>query len=100
MNSALADFRLTDYAQIQKWWEIVMSSYLMVSLHANALNPSQDSDSNHGVSPVTSKISLHPGWNEQTGWKNLLNNLRLVLQPWVMFNLLQPLLKVFPILQL
>jgi len=34
------------------------------------------------------------------GWKHLLNNLRLVIQPWVMFNLLQPWLKVFPIPQL
>ena len=95
-----ADFRITDYAQIKKWWEIVMSAYLMVSLHANALNPSQGSHRNHGVSPVTSKFSLHPRWNEHMGWKHLLNNLRLVIQPWVMFNLLQPWLKVFPIPQL
>lgn len=48
-----------------------MSVYLMVSLHANALNPSQDSHRNHGVSPVTSKFSVHPGWNEHMGWKHL-----------------------------
>ena len=77
-----------------------MSAYLMVSLHANALNPSQGSHRNHGVSPVTSKFSLHPGWNEHMGWKHLLNNLRLVIQPWVMFNLLQPWILVFPISQL
>lgn len=29
-----ADFRVTDYAQIEKWWEIVCSVYLLVSLHA------------------------------------------------------------------
>jgi SRSO17 transposase len=28
-----ADFRLTHYSDIQKWWEIVCSTYLMVSLH-------------------------------------------------------------------
>jgi SRSO17 transposase len=27
-----ADFRVTDYKQIEKWWELVMSAYLMVSL--------------------------------------------------------------------
>ena len=26
-----ADFRVTDYCQIQKWWEIVMSAYLLVN---------------------------------------------------------------------
>lgn len=62
-----ADFRITGYAQIQKWWEIVISAYLMVSLYANALNPAQDSHTNHRVSPVTSKFSLHPGWNEHMG---------------------------------
>jgi SRSO17 transposase len=34
-----ADFRVTDYAQIQKWWEVVMSAYLLVSLHSASLNP-------------------------------------------------------------
>ena len=29
-----ADFRLTDYCQIQNWWEVVCSAYLMVSLHS------------------------------------------------------------------
>lgn len=26
-----ADFRVTDYCQIQKWWEIVMSAYLLIN---------------------------------------------------------------------
>ena len=29
-----ADFRLTEYKDIEKWWEIVSSAYLMVSLQA------------------------------------------------------------------
>jgi SRSO17 transposase len=95
-----ADFRVTDYAQIQKWWEIVMSAYLMVSLHASAFNPSQASQGDNRASSVTTKFSLHSGWNQHSGWKHLLNNLRLVIQPWVMFNLLQPWLLVFPIPQL
>lgn len=90
---------VTDYAQIQKWWEIVMSAYLMVSLHTSAFNPSQASQGNNRASSVTAKFSYHRGWNEQMGWKHLLNNLRLVIQPWVLFNLLQPWLKVFPIPQ-
>jgi SRSO17 transposase len=27
-----ADFRLTDYTSIERWWEIIFSAYLLVSL--------------------------------------------------------------------
>jgi len=87
-----ADFRMTDYAQIEKWWELVMSAYLMVSLHSDSLN--------HSLLPVSNKFQSHQSWDENKGWKNLLNNLRLILQPFVCFNLLTPWLKVFPIPQL
>jgi len=30
-----ADFRLTQYQNIEKWWEIVCSAYLLVSLFAD-----------------------------------------------------------------
>lgn len=30
-----ADYRLTDYASIERWWEIVMSTYLLVSIQAH-----------------------------------------------------------------
>ena len=72
-----ADFRLTRYQQIQKWWEIVCSAYLLVTLYSEHLNPCQK----------TPKIfTEHQLWNEQTGWKNLLNNLRLIIQPFIDFN--------------
>lgn len=29
------DYRLTDYQSIERWWEIVMSAYLLVSIQAN-----------------------------------------------------------------
>ena len=91
-----ADFRVTNYAQIEKWWELVMSAYLMVSLHTKALHPMlNSSDEDNGS--VTSEFSIHQRWNQGSGWKNTLNNLRLILQPFVMFNVLQPWLKVFPI---
>jgi SRSO17 transposase len=84
-----ADFRLTKYLHIQKWWEIICSAYLLVSLYSEHLNQSQR----------TTQIvySEHPWWDEKTGWKNLLNNLRLILQPFVYFNLIKPWLSVFPI---
>lgn len=92
-----ADFRVTDYAQIQKWWEVVMSAYLLVSLHSISLYPKTEFQGENQASVMVSKFSLHPWWDEGTGWKNLLNNLRLVLQPFVLFNLIRPWMKVFPI---
>jgi SRSO17 transposase len=94
-----ADFRVTNYAQIEKWWELVMSAYLMVSLHTKALHSTLDSSDEDNGS-LTPEFSTHQRWNQGSGWKNTLNNLRLILQPLVMFNLLQPWLKVFPISQL
>lgn len=92
-----ADFRVTDYAQIEKWWEIVMSAYLLVSLHSYVFNGSNNFNRNEAPDPVVSKFSTHNWWDEGKGWKNLLNNLRLIIQPWVFFNLIKLWLKVFPI---
>ena len=87
-----ADFRVTSYSQIERWWEIVCSAYLLVSLHGEQLlklPPQSDS-----------KFSSHPWWNDKGGWNHILNNLRLILQPFVFFNLIKPWLKVFKIPEL
>ena len=84
-----ADFRVTDYAQIERWWEIVMSAFTMVSLFADAFN--QTCPLSHQV------FARHPWWDNQRGWKNLLNNLRLILEPWVACNRLKRWLAVFEI---
>lgn len=91
-----ADFRVTDYAQIEKWWEVVMSAYLLVSLHSDTLRPSPPEEDMQS-STVVSEFAKHAWWNEEKGWKNLLNNLRLVLQPLVFDNLLKPWLEIFVI---
>jgi len=31
-----ADFRVTQYSQIEKWWEIVCSAYVMISLYTRS----------------------------------------------------------------
>ena len=95
-----ADFRFTDYSQISKWWELVMSAYLMVSLQTEVLNNISDKGLQQPTDPVVSKFPEHQLWDEGKGWKNLLNNLRLVIQPYQFFNLLQPWLRVFPISRL
>lgn len=87
-----ADFRLTHYPQIEKWWEVIFSAYFMVSLYSDSMLKSSPKDD--------SKFSTHPMWDKNKGWKNLLNNLRLILQPFICFNLIKPWLKVFPIPQL
>ena len=92
-----ADFQITDYSQIQKWWEIVMSAYLLVSLHAQVLNNTPDQGVNQPTDPVVNKFREHDWWDKGQGWKNLLNNLRLVIQPFIFFNLLKPWLRVFPV---
>ncbi len=87
-----ADFRLTHYPQIQKWWEVVCSAYLLVSLYSEHLN--QNPKSKPKI------FAEHEWWDENKGWKNLLKNLRLIVQPFIYFNLIKPWLKVFPIPQL
>jgi SRSO17 transposase len=92
-----ADFRVMDYSQIQKWWEVVMSAYLLVSLHTSVLHPNDSRQDNSDACQVRERFSLHRYWNQGESWKSWLNNLRLVLQPLVSFNLLQPWLAVFSI---
>jgi SRSO17 transposase len=87
-----ADFRLTDYSDIRKWWEMVCSAYLLVSLHSEELSQT--------TKRTPSIFSEHPEWDRHKGWKNILNNLRLIIQPFMCFNLMKPWLKVFPIPQL
>lgn len=87
-----ADFRMTSYEQIEKWWEMVMSAFLMVSLFADQFND---------CCPLSQQFFVrHRWWDNQKGWKNLLNNLRLVVQPLICFNWLKRWLEVFAIPQL
>jgi len=86
-----ADYRLTDYAAIQRWWEIVCSVYLMVALQTLALhlttNPALDDK----------PVARHPWRITGTGWKHTLNNLHLLIQPFISLCLLLPWLTVFSI---
>jgi SRSO17 transposase len=42
-----ADFRLTDYSSIERWWEILFSAYLLVSLHAHTFKSQATISSGH-----------------------------------------------------
>lgn len=46
------------------------------------------------------KQSKNEWWDNGKGWKTILNNFRLIIQPFTLFNLIYPWLTVFPIPQL
>lgn len=96
-----ADFRVTDYSQLEKWWEVVMSVYLLVSSQAQKREPTVPPEETNGLEstePIEPDIfSQHAWWNFNKGWKSTLNNLRLVVQPLIFFNLIKPWLAVFDI---
>ena len=41
-------------------------------------------------------FSNHKQWNHDSGWKNTLNNFRLIVQPLLLFWLVYPWLNIFP----
>jgi len=71
-----------------------MSAYLF-SLHTNALHqPQPQPPIQRDAQPKQSCSNSHNiRWNQANGWKQVLNNLRLVIQPSVILNLLQPLVE-------
>jgi hypothetical protein len=91
------DYRFTKSEQIEKWWELIYSAYLMVSLSSPAFlsltMASPIAPKTIGFSP---NFSSHQQWSRATGWKNCLNNLRLIIQPVVLLWLIYPWIKVFP----
>ena len=104
-----ADFRLTNYPDIEKWWEIVSSTYLMVSLQALHVTqaskpvPLLNSQPDRSTTPASTcepdqnLFRRHKWGDAGRGWKSMLNNLRLIIQPYVYYCLLAPWLQVFEI---
>lgn len=90
-----ADYRVTDYATIERWWEVVMCAYLLVSLQSPVFTPAEEATGVSSQERVPARFREHRWWDEGQGWKNLLNNLRLVLQPYIFHCLLIPWLLVF-----
>jgi hypothetical protein len=84
-----ADDRGTEYAAIERWWELVMSADTLVSLQ------SADVAARGLLAPAP--LEAHPAWDKGSGWKHHLNNLRLLLQPYVCSCLLLPWLALVPL---
>lgn len=90
-----ADFRVTDYRHIEKWWELVMSAYLMVSLQAQTREEANTNERFPDVEVEPPVYREHKWWDGKGGWKSTLNNLQLIVQPYIFFNLLKPWLEIF-----
>jgi SRSO17 transposase len=94
------DYRVTDYASIERWWEIISSAYLLVSLHCPPFQVSSTEAAPPQVSQAATAVDRfqeHRWWDNGQGWKNKLNNLRLMLQPYVFHCLLFPWFLLFDI---
>jgi hypothetical protein len=92
------DFRVTDYGNIEKWWKIVMSAYLLVSLQANYFQlETKGYKEDKPVDLFELQLSDHPNWSSAHTWKSALNNLRLILQPYTFYFLIKPWLDIFKI---
>ncbi len=100
-----ADYRVTDSAAIERWWELVMSAYTLVSLqslagaaHGPVSTPQPAAASATPTPPAPpTLLETHPAWDAGTGWKHELNNLRLLLQPYVCSCLFLPWLHLVPL---
>lgn len=91
------DYHFTNFKDVEKWWSIIFSVYTMISLNSPAflaLNLSDKALANPNND--LAKFSDHQQWNHQSGWKNTLNNLRLIVQPILLFWLIYPWLEIFP----
>jgi hypothetical protein len=92
------DYRFTNFKDIEKWWEIIFCVYTMVSLKSPAflaLHQSHQIEI-HRQESNSENFSKHQQWNHEGGWKNTLNNLRLIIQPLFLFSLIYPWLDIFP----
>ncbi len=87
-----ADYRVTAYHDIERWWELVMSAYLMISLQTAVFN-------HQSVTTATTDVPYrqHRWWDAGKGWKHCLNNLRLLIQPYVCSCILAAWLCVFEV---
>jgi hypothetical protein len=84
---------VTHYEQIERWWEIVSSAYLMVGLQFDGL----DGNGCSNPEPLLEKFQEHSCWKSSKSWTSRLRNLQLIIEPFVCFCLLKSWLVVFEI---
>jgi len=69
--------------------KISLNSPAFLSLNLGARTQSNPNNN-------SANFSAHQEWNNQSGWKNTLNNIRLVIQPLLLFWLIYPWMQIFP----
>lgn len=69
---------------------ISLSSPAFLALHQSARIETEVQKSNWV------DFSNHQQWNHDSGWKNIINNLRLIVQPLLLFWLIYPWVDIFP----
>ena len=92
------DYRLTNFQHIERWWSIIFCVYTMISLNSSAFLDLNQSPEIQAETKENSSVhfATHKQWNSENGWKNTLNNLRLIVQPLLLFLSIYPWLDIFP----
>jgi len=92
------DYRFTNFQHIERWWELNFCVYTMISLNSPAfLGLNQSRKIKTEVQENSSvDFANHQQWNQGYGWKNTINNWRLIIQPLLLFWLIYPWLDIFP----
>jgi hypothetical protein len=73
-------------------------AYLLVSVQSPVFrhaDPVPTDAQDPATITTPDRFSQHRWWDNGQGWKNILNNLRLILQPYVSYWLLLPWLLLF-----
>jgi len=77
-----------------------MSAYLMVSLQSHSFYLAGTKVVDRLNCEVNKIFEEHPRWDKGIGWKSKINNLRLVIEPYISLNKIKQWLGVFNIQQL
>jgi SRSO17 transposase len=90
-----ADFKLTKYESIARWWEVIFCAFLMISLNSSSNIKVESVKSSVVKDELNNCLSEHPHWSSNNGWKSTLNNIQLLLIPLLSFSLIKPWLTIF-----
>jgi SRSO17 transposase len=92
------DYRFTNFQHIERWWELIFCVYTMISLNSPAFLGLNQSRKIETEVQENSSVDFanHQQWNQGYGWKNTINNWRLIIQPLLLFWLIYPWLDIFP----
>ncbi len=94
------DYRFTNFQHIERWWEIIFFVYTMISLSSPPLlslnqAPQIETEVQDTIFIDYVNFSNYKQCNHDSGWKNTLNNIRLIVESLLLFRLIYPWLDVF-----